>query len=809
MCYLCQKSPCVVSGTGIQFDPDDATTTTTTSSTPSFVLSTEPTAVPTRAEWQALDSGYAWTGSAVTFGFASGATDYYGSPVYSGYSEPAQFIGLSAAGKNILRAAFSAWGGTTSLTITEAASGVHPDMNVGGSAVPDTAWAYYPGTTDSAGDIWFGLDQAFFSKLVSSAGPYIGSYEYATALHEIGHALGLKHPHQGTVKLAAAYDGLEYSVMSYRSYLGGPTSYYTVETWSFPQSLMMLDIAQIQDIYGADFTTQSGNTVYSFDPLTGEMTMGGVSAGVPGANRVFRTIWDGGGTDTIDLAAYTTNLAIDLNPGKGIDLDVGGTAQRAQLSSTVYAAHHIYMSLLHNGDTRSLIENATGGSGADILTGNQTSNALKGGGGNDTLTGGLGADTLTLGSGNDTVSDTVAGLDGDTLTDFNLSADQILVQGVALTSAQVWYVVASGQLKIDSTGDGTADAVINVNLGSTLPQITLATVSGNTQVTFTAGSGTGTGSGGTVLLTAGNDSYVNAATSNQSVDGLGGNDSITTGSGNDTLVGGAGVELMKGMSGNDSLYGDSGADTLYGGDGDDSQFGGAEADKVYGEAGNDVLWGDDGTDYLYGGANDDVLHGGDGTDELYGEAGNDLLEGDAGTDLLYGGAGSDELNGGASNDKLYGDADNDILNTGSGAKEFMTGGAGSDVFVFEAADFTSGVKSQEYVNDFVIGEDSLGFYGFSASSLNALQPRDTTSGLRLTVGTSNFIYLKGLTVAELSAISATFSSGPAPAASPADAGLAADLSFDPLDDEDESGLDGSTWLSISGDLSDAHSWVFF
>ena len=137
--FLCQKSPCVVSGTDGSSDPDGATTSTTTASTTSFVLSTEPTTVPTRSIWQALDSGYAWTGSAVTFGFASGAGDYYGSPVYSGYSEPNQFIGLSAAGKTILRAAFSAWGVTTSLTITEAASGVHPDLNVGGSAIPDTA----------------------------------------------------------------------------------------------------------------------------------------------------------------------------------------------------------------------------------------------------------------------------------------------------------------------------------------------------------------------------------------------------------------------------------------------------------------------------------------------------------------------------------------------------------------------------------------------------------------------------------------------------------------------------------------------
>ncbi|MBL9059118.1 MAG: M10 family metallopeptidase C-terminal domain-containing protein, partial [Mangrovicoccus sp.] len=517
--------------------------------------------------------------------FASGAADYYGYPdpgyqaPYSGYNEPSQFIGLSAAGKTILRAAFSAWGGATSLTITEAASGTHPDLNVGGSAIPDTAWAYYPGATDSAGDIWFGLDKSFFSKLVSSAGPYIGSYEYATALHEIGHALGLKHPHQGTVKLAAAYDGLEYSVMSYRSYLGGPTSYYTVETWSFPQSLMMLDIAQIQDIYGADFTTQSGNTVYSFDPLTGEMTMSGVSAGVPGANRVFRTIWDGGGTDTIDLSAYATNLDVDLNPGKGIDLDVGGLAQRAQLSSTIYAAHHIYMSLLYNGDIRSLIENASGGSGDDILTGNQAANVLKGGAGNDTLAGGLGADTLTLGSGNDTVADTIAGLDGDKITDFSIQ-DRLVVRGVSLASAQVSYNTTNGQLRIDSNGDGTSDAVIAIGTKVAGAGLQVSVSGGSSQITFggtasaspsgPTGSSTGGGSTTTtVTLSAGTDTYAAAAGQAVMVYGLAGKDRITGSSGDDTLYGDADSDTLDGGRGNDILIGGGAKDTLTGGVGSD------------------------------------------------------------------------------------------------------------------------------------------------------------------------------------------------------------------------------------------------
>ncbi len=825
MCFLCQRSPCVVSGAGGSGGsegaadgrrdgapdgaPDGATTTTATGTTTSFVLSTEPATIPGQSEWGALKSGYVWTGSAVTFGFATGAADYYGYPdpgymvPYSGYNEPSQFIALSAAGKGIVRAAVSSWSGIVNLTITEAASGVHPDLNIGGSSIPDTAWAYYPGANDSSGDVWFGLDKSFFAKLVGTSGPYLGSYEYATALHEIGHALGLKHPHQGTLKLAAGYDGLDYSVMSYRSYLGGPTSYYTVEAWGYPQSLMMLDIAAIQDLYGADFTTQSGATVYRFDPLTGEMTVNGASAGMPGANRVFRTIWDGGGSDTIDLSAYSTDLDIDLNPGKGIDLDVGGTLQRAQLSSTVYAAHHIYMSLLYNGDTRSLIENATGGAGDDILRGNQAANLLKGGAGADTLTGGLGADTLTLGAGTDTVADTAAGLDGDRITDFSLTEDRIVVQGATLAASQVWYDAVAGLLKIDTNGDRLADAAVTVNLGLAAPQILLATVQGGTQLSFAPGVvSPGNPPAATVSLTAGADTYVNAATTDQAVDGLAGADRITTGSGNDILYGGLDADLLKAMAGDDVLYGGAGTDTLYGGDGKDQLFGGLDADKLYGEAGADTLWGDEGNDYLYGGADDDTLSGGDGADRLYGATGTDTLSGDAGADLLYGGDGDDLLSGGADNDKLYGEAGNDVLNSGAGLKDVMTGGPGADVFVLDAADFTAGVTTSEHITDYAIGADSIRFYGFSATALSDFAARDTTLGARLTLGPANYLYLANMTVAQISAVSATFTSGPAPASAPEDHPDAGSLVAD------DSLASGGTDGVLTDSLADTDAWVF-
>ena len=75
---------------------------------------------------------------------------------------------------------------------------------------------------------------------------------------------------------------------------------------------MANDILALQTLYGANFTTQSGNTIYSWNPTTGQEFINGVGQPAPGggaggsANRIFMTVWDGGGIDTYDLSNYST-----------------------------------------------------------------------------------------------------------------------------------------------------------------------------------------------------------------------------------------------------------------------------------------------------------------------------------------------------------------------------------------------------------------------------------------------------------------------------------------------------------------------
>jgi VCBS repeat-containing protein len=238
--------------------------------------------------------------------------------------------------------------------------------------------------------------------------PQLGSFQYAAGLmHETGHNLGLKHGHitqagHGVTfpTLPADHDSYEYSVMTYRQFPGDNIDIDNAP--HHPTTYMQDDIAALQYLYGANYgpTAQNGNTVYTWSPTTGEEFIDGVGQGAPSANFVLMTLWDGGGTDTYNLSNYTTDLSVDLNPGAWTIFDTStARAQRADLSdyrsggTTYFARGNVANALLFQGDTRSLIENAIGGSGDDVFNGNSTNNGWTGGTGNDTADGEGGTDT--------------------------------------------------------------------------------------------------------------------------------------------------------------------------------------------------------------------------------------------------------------------------------------------------------------------------------------------------------------------------------------------------------------------------------
>src|SRR4029079_336447 len=169
------------------------------------------------------------------------------------------FNAVQQAATTSILTMYSQVANVTFTQITESAS-QSATLRYAGSSQPSTAWGYYPSTSPEGGDAWFNSTGSWYTN------PVIGNYGYLTIIHETGHLLGLKHPHEasgwfGAVPVSA--DSLEYTVMSYRSYIGASTTQgLTNATWSFPQTLMVYDMASLQYMYGANYNTNNTDTVY-------------------------------------------------------------------------------------------------------------------------------------------------------------------------------------------------------------------------------------------------------------------------------------------------------------------------------------------------------------------------------------------------------------------------------------------------------------------------------------------------------------------------------------------------------------------
>jgi serralysin len=441
-------------------------------------------------------SGFKWSHGDIKFNFPTSAAYYPAG--YSNENEPGNNFHAATAGQQdaVRWALHQQYAKVANLHFTEVGASAAATISVAQSDDPNTAWGYYPHSSQSGGDVWFRYSGSTY------ANPQLGNYAWLTTIHELGHTLGLKHGHDtvnggGQVLMPTNRDSIEFSVMSYHSYVGDDEGGYSNETWGYSQSLMMYDIAAVQKMYGADFSTNASDTVYTFSTATGEMFVNGAGQGTPGGNRIFRTIWDGNGNDTYDFSNYATDLTVDLTPGKWSMLS---TTQRANLGEGHFARGNVFNALLFEGDLRSLIENAKGGSGDDNITGNQANNKLVGNGGEDVLVGLGGNDFLNGGAGRDSL------FGGD---------------GVD------WLV---GGLDIDWL------------------------VGGNDNDTLFGQSGNDTLNGN-----AGNDTELGGAGNDYMTGGLG-NDRLSGEIGNDTLRGDAGADVLTGGLLADKLYGGIGND---------------------------------------------------------------------------------------------------------------------------------------------------------------------------------------------------------------------------------------------------------
>jgi hypothetical protein len=212
--------------------------------------------------------GYKWgsmtvgASATVTFSFLTSVPGYYASNA----GERSNFAAMNTAQQNAALAAFSLYSQVANITFVQVAPGTG-SINLGMADLGNGigGWAYYPypgysGSNDASsyGDVWI------TNRYSSYNNPTPGSWEYQTFIHEIGHAIGMKHPGNynagggGTAGpyLPSGEDNHQYTVMSYYS---GP-SYGSLE----PITPQLYDVATIQYLYGANTSTRSGSDTYTF-----------------------------------------------------------------------------------------------------------------------------------------------------------------------------------------------------------------------------------------------------------------------------------------------------------------------------------------------------------------------------------------------------------------------------------------------------------------------------------------------------------------------------------------------------------------
>jgi Ca2+-binding RTX toxin-like protein len=433
----------------------------------------------------------------------------------------------TAATRGAFRQAFAAWSAVANLGFTEVASPADPAASPADLAVAldnlllgpgEAALGMFPDPVvadlilDAVGLNRFVYPRPEGDILVNAS--YLdatfynpGSDGLHTALHEIGHALGLKHPHDDGLNGRPTFVELGIGSMDHMRHTA--MSYNTDSPFlsrGYAATPMPLDILAIQHIYGANLSYHTGDDVYRL-----------------ANDGALRTVWDAGGTDTLDASGLTAAVNLDLRPGT---FTTTGTYAGTALAYGV------------------TIERAIGTRFADRLTGSAAGNDLDGRAGADRMAGGAGNDTYRVDNAGDTVIEAA-----------NAGLDTVVAAVSHTLPAQVENLTLAGSASLAGSGN-ELNNVIRGNAGSNV---------------LDGGSGIDT------------VSYAAATVPVQVSLALTGRQS--TGAGTDTLrgfenlVGGAAGDRLTGSALANTLDGGAGADTLIGGAGADTLRGGAGADR--------------------------------------------------------------------------------------------------------------------------------------------------------------------------------------------------------------------------------------
>jgi Ca2+-binding RTX toxin-like protein len=639
---------------------------------------------------------------------------------------------LTAEGQFLAREALNLWTDATGINFNEVALGgqiTFDDNQAGAFAQSTRIGGTITASTINVSESW-----------LTTSGNTLRSYTFQAYVHEIGHALGLGHG--GNYNTTADYpanasyqnDSWATTVMSYfdqteNTYFAGLGF-----TRQFAVTPMIADLIAVQNLYGVNTTTRTGNTTYGTNNNSGREVFT-FALGQPSTSYV---IVDNGGIDTLDYSASSSNQRIDLNPETFSN--VGGRVGNVSIARGT------------------VIENAKGGNGADTLIGNAVDNQLEGGPGDDTFSGGGGNDIIIGGGGSDTI-------DGGGGT-----GDEARYSG-----NQASYLVESlggNQYRVTGQGAAAGDGVdilsnieflqfgdFRVNLGAptnnrpvlgspALPdQTTGDSALYSFQVPATSFTDPDAGDVLTYSATLGDGSPLPAW--------LSFNAATRTFSGTPPIAA-IGAVLQVKVTATDNAPGDPGSlvsdifaltitqspgGDIVGTSGNDNLAGTFRSERIFGLDGNDLLGASDGADQFDGGIGTDTVDysaGGvavtvnllDGTGSGGQAAGDQYvsIEGVRGTalsDTLIGSDEADSLDGRGGVDTLSGNAGNDRLTIGSGSSGSLVDG-GTEIDTLVIGGSASSLNS-------LTGIEVLELVGGASLTLTGTQARD---GLALNTAVS-------------------------------------------------------------------------
>jgi Ca2+-binding RTX toxin-like protein len=467
-----------------------------------------------------------------------------------------------------------------------------------------------------------------------------GGLSYLTFVHEIGHGIGLLHPHADEPtdgffpgvndSTSTGNFGLNQGIFTSLTYNDGyaDVGRSPSNDWGWQTGPGALDIAAVQFIYGANNSTATGANTYSLPSLNQ-------------AGTGWTAIWDAGGADTISASGSGLDAIINLRAATLREEEGGGgfVSRNAGILGGFTIA---------NG---AVIENATGGNGDDFITGNSADNTLIGGAGFDTADYGHATAALNI----NLAAGTATGDGSDTLTSFEHvigGAGNDIIQGfagVSITNGSQDIVKS-----VTSTNISVASAMsLNGRFSAHTADISIQALNPNDQSVSVRAAGGNTNDYYSFSISAGADITIDIDNSfrlDSAVQLLNAQGNVVASnddSGTSLDVGSANtldsfLRYTASTAGTYYIRVYQFASTNQPASASNIPVGSAytlnvSAANVVVAAGSIVLG-----STLDGGAGDDQITGGAGVDTLLGGVGNDILRGGAAADLLFGGVGNDQ-----------------------------------------------------------------------------------------------------------------------------------------------------------------------